>query len=190
MKKYIRTATSNGTYRFNIVVEIEYTHPADVAAATYTKDNRTFELSDGELLPKEKDSIISSQAGEDYKAFIESVIELLEDYYDLDIYYKNNSEDYSWYFGMIAKDANGSIIFDFDFTLRVSNHTAHRSKQSQTHKKERKAALKELTGGKKTKPIVKSILVNKDEFKTYLEAYQEIDRQVEEVVEIMHRSGE
>ena len=186
MIKYVEV---NGAAKILVEVELELSEPIeqpDVAAASY----KGFNVPEGPLLSGLPDAIADSQAIADYEAFIESVQDLITDYYDLKIYYKNSSPDHSYYFGMLAQDADGRTILDFDFTLRISNHPAHRSQQSQFNKKERKAELARLTDGKKTKPITKSIIVNKEVCKDYEEAYQLVDSTIESVVKIMKRSSD
>ncbi len=184
MKRYIRSNSDENIKHINIEVEIEIPHPeGQVAAATY----KGFNVPEGKLLPAEKDAIFDSQALEDYRAFIDSIEDLITDYYELNVFYKNNSPDNSFYFGMLAKDNNGNLLLDFDFTLRISTHPAHRTDQSQKHKKEKDAALAELTKGKKTKPLRKYILVNDKQYDDYIEAYLAVDKMIESQVEIMKR---
>lgn len=188
MKRVIKgNINSDSTKRhISIIVEIDINDPTSepVAAATY----KGFYIPEGPLLPEEKGAIIGTQALEDYHAFIESVEDLFTEYYGLEIYYKNDSPSHSYYFGLLAKNSDGSIILDFDFTLRVSNHPAHRSKQSQHFKKERQAALKELSGQKKPQPVTRYIIVNNNTFSNYMDAYFKVDEEIKEVVDKMVRN--
>lgn len=184
MKRYIKCTEENSIVKIAVIVEIEIpTSPTQVAAGTRTGQ----ELPKGELLPSEKDVLISSQALEDYHSFIESVEDLISDYYGLDIYYKNDLPDNSWYFGFIAKNSDGTPVIDFEATIRVSNHPSHRSPESQANKQKQKAALKEYVGDIKLKPIRKTILVNKDQFASYEEAYDAVDQLVEGVNKVLTR---
>ena len=180
--------TNTESKRINVSVVVGYADPDNkVAASTYEKADKSFNIPDGPLLPAGKEIYIdpNSQLVADYDDFIESVEDLITDYYNLKIYYKNSSTDYSRHFGMLAKDDNGNVVINFDFTMRISNHTAHRTPESQKHKKERKAQLAKETDGKKTKPIVKSILVNDKEFSSYLDAYEYVDKVIGDVVSKM-----
>ena len=186
MKRHIHPVTEEDMYTVSIEVEIELPeNPSEdyIAAAEYNG----FQLPDGPLLSGLPGALITSQELEDYAAFIESVKDLLTDYYNLQTYYHNVSEDNSHYFGLLAKDAAGNPIINFDFKLRVSNHPAHRSKQSQQHKSEQAAELKKVTKGKKTKPLTKSIIVNRETCANYTEAFIKVDKIVEEVVNVMRR---
>lgn len=184
MKRYLKASSSESTtHRIEVVFEVGYKDAESVAAATY----RGYNVPEGPLLPAEKDAIIDSQVYQDYQDFIESVEDLCTDYYDLEIYYKNKSQDNSFYWGMLAKNSDESLILDFDFTLRVSNHDSHRSEQSQKHKAEKKAKLAEIAKGKKTRPITRSIVVNQDKFSSWMEAYEAICDLVEGVVATMTR---
>lgn len=167
---------------FDVVVNIDYVE-YEIAAGTY----KNIDVPDGDLLPAEKSTGIPDQVKEDYNSFIQSVEELLTDYYNLYTYYTNESENYSKYYGIVAKTAEGKIILKFKFKLRLSNHPAHRTRMSQEHKHEEEQALNKLVPGVRFKPIVKSILVNKDEFDSYEHALEYIDGEVEKVVEIMTR---
>lgn len=80
---------------------------------------------------------------------------------------------------MLAKDSNNDIIMDFDFTLRISNHLPKRFKSSQEHKNKRKQDLKEFTGGRPTRPLTKSIIVNEKGFSNYMDAYEYTDKLVD-----------
>ena len=183
MKRYIRTSESNNATQINVEVLIEFDDKQDIAAASY----KGFNIPDGQPISGLLDAVVDSQALADYRSFMESVENLLTDYYDLDIYYKNNSEWNSYYFGLLAKSSDGELLLDFNFTLRLSTHDPHRTDQSQKHKKEQKAALLKATGGKKTKPITKSIIINGEQYDSYEEAYIAVDNIVENVVEILKR---
>lgn len=182
MKRYIRTSNAISK-RIEIIFEIDFATDEFIAAASY----KGFYVPEGSLLPEEKDAIIDSKAYNDYQDFIESIEDLCTDYFDLEIYYKNNSPDNSFYWGMLAKNSDESLIFDFDFTLRVSNHDAHRSNQSQKHKAEKRAKLAEIAKGKKTQPITRSIKVNKEEFSSWMDAYVAVSNLIEDVVKTMTR---
>ena len=185
MKKYIRLSSDVVTKHINIEIGIEIIDPqGQIAAASY----KGFNVPDGKLLPVEKDAIVDSQALEDYHAFIDSIEDLIQDYYQLHVFYKNDSPDNSFYFGMLAKDSEGNLLLDFDFTLRVSTHPAHRTEQSQKHKKEKDAELAKVTNGKRTKPLRKYILVNDKEYDNYSEAYLAVDEMIASQVDIMRRN--
>ncbi len=178
MKRVVRYLDEPDTIKISVIVEVEMRLKDDpVAAATF--DHK--ELPQGQLLPSEKDAVIDSQVLEDYHAFIESIEDLITDYYDLHIYYKNSSPDNSFYFGMIAKDADNIPIIDFEACIRISNHAASRSPQSQHNKKLMKEALRREVGNAKLKPIRKRIIVNRDEFADYDAAYSAVDELIENV---------
>lgn len=169
---------------FDIEVGVEWEKDDEaVAAATY----KGAEVPEGPLLPWEKDALIDSQLLADYHAFIDSVEDLIVDYYDLHVYYKNNSDDNSFYFGLLAKNSDGSLVLDFDFRLRISNHDQHRSPQSQYNKKLQDKALLEVTDGKKLKPLRAYIVVNDKECKSYMEAYDKVDSAIEDAMEKLTR---
>ena len=136
MKRYIHDDRYTSNFHFDIVVEIEYFDDTTRVAASEYKG---FYVPDGPVISGLPDEVLGSKALQDYADFIESVQALITDFYKLKIYYKNTSKDLSNYFGILAKNKDGSIIIDFDFTLRISNHDAKRSKQSQKHKKEKEA---------------------------------------------------
>lgn len=186
MKRYMKDAEGAEKVKLeiNVVYEIEFPPDTKVAAATH----KGFSVPEGELLPSEKDALINSQAWDDYCSFIESVEDLMTDYYDLTIYYRNESEDYSFYWGALAKNEDGSLIVDFSLKLRVSNHEPRRSRESQHNKKEQQAKLMELTHGKKPQPVTKQITVNRDRFQDYLDAYLKVDEMIGRAVEIMTRN--
>ncbi|MDO4406051.1 MAG: hypothetical protein Q4C07_02565 [Eubacteriales bacterium] len=167
--------------KVNIVVNVEFVADNGVAAATYYKGGKVFNVLQGRLLPASKPIKLEpdSQIVVDYTDFIESVTDLITDYYNLKVCYKNKSENYSYYFGMLAKDSNNDIIMDFDFTLRISNHLPKRFKSSQEHKNKRKQDLKEFTGGRPTRPQTKSIIVNEKVFSNYMDAYEYTDKLVD-----------
>ena len=154
------------TFDIEVIIELGSGTENTVAAATYNG----FYIPEGELLPAEKDAVIDSQAYVDYEDFIESVEDLITDYFELHIYYKNKSKDFSRYFGMVVKDDEGNVVANFNFNLRISNHDPHRSKRSQQHKKESNEALAKITK-KKLQPITKSITINREKFVDYTEAY-------------------
>lgn len=189
MKRYIKSdLDAQISCKFNIVCEIEFPEGIElidrsIAASTY----KGFDIPEGPLLPADKDAAIDTQALDDYHSFVESVEGLLTQYYGLELYYKNDSEYNSFYYGMLAKNADGSILFDFDFTLRVSTHPAKRSKESQKAKKEQEAQLKQITNGDLTRPLRLSVVVNDKRFKDYMSAYLFIDKQVQSKIAIMKR---
>ena len=170
--------------RFDIEVEIGYYAESDRVVASQYKG---FYVPDGELLPADIREVVDSQAYVDYEDFVESVTDLITEYYGLDVYYKNESKFLSHYFGLLAKDSDGNIILDFNFKLRVSPHDPHRSEESQQHKKEQEDDLLNATGGKKPRPITKSIVVNRETFPSYLDAYVYVDDVIEHTVTIMKR---
>lgn len=188
MKLYIKSS-SYDIQTISVIVNLQLDYSDDVAAATYHKGDGDFAIPDGPLLPRDKEIKIdpNSQILEDYKSFITSVRGLLENYYELNVYYKNHSDDNSYYFGMLAKDDQGNNILDFDATLRLSNHPAHRTPESENNKKKQKELLLEETHGQKTRPLFTSILVNDEEFDNYLDAYQKVDEWIDHAVKIMKR---
>ena len=185
MKRVIQcNIDDNITRKIEVIFEIELDYiEKEIAAANY----KGFEIPEGELLPAEKDAIINTQAYADYEAFIESVEDLLTDYYDLHVYYKNNSPDNSFYYGVLAKNSDATLILDFSATFRISNHKGHRTDQQTKNKKEQKAKLKELANGKKLQIIYKPIIVNQETFESYFEAFEAVDSIVSDAVQIMER---
>lgn len=188
MKLYIKSS-SYDIQTISVIVNLQSYYSADVAAATYHKGDEDFFIPDGPLLPRDKEIKIDphSQIVEDYRSFIISVKELMEDYYELNLYYKNHSDDNSYYFGMLAKDDQDNNILTFDATLRLSNHPAHRTPESKNNKKKQKELLLEETHGQKTRPLFNSILVNNEEFDNYLDAYQKVDEWIDHAVKIMKK---
>lgn len=184
MKKWIRASTNKPTVvHIDAVFEIFLDSLTEVAAATY----KGITIPEGELMPADKDAIYTSQQYQDFQSFLESVEALLTDYYGLRIYYKNNSDYNSFYWGVLAKNSDETLIIDFDLTLRVSTHPAHRTEQSQAEKKKQKAAKNVATGGKKTKPLRKVVVVNDKEFASYFDAIVEVDSIIEDAIEKLTR---
>lgn len=191
MKRFIRSNYSlpKGTdiMSFDIVIDIipKYT-TEEVKAAMY----KGFEIPDGEVISGIKGAIITDQILSDYNAFIESVEDLLMEYYGLKVFYTNQSDGHSQYYSFFAKDKNtGKIYFKFKLRLRISNHDPHRSKESQAHKKEdtKTDDYKKLMKGikKDPRPYTQSIVANKEKYDSYETAFIEIDKNIEHWIDVM-----
>lgn len=186
MKRYIRS-TTNAVTKIEVIFNIEVMLSAaenQVVAATY----KGIEIPEGELPPADKDAIWNSQVYQNYLSFIDSVEEILQDY-DLNIYYKNDSPDRSFYWSALAKNDDGSNLLDFTTRLRVATHPAHRTKESEHNKKLEKAELKKISKGKRVAPLNITVIVNNEstEFTSYLDVIEYIDKEIEHAVEIMTR---
>lgn len=193
MKRYIRSNHSGKQdiqpIEFEICVDIipKYT-TQEVMAAMY----KGYNIPDGEVISGLRSAIITDKIEIDYEAFIESLEDLLTEYYGLELFYKNRSDDYSHYYSFLAKDKDsGKIYFKLRLRLRISNHDPHRSDASQKHKKEETETerYKELTkdAAKDPKPYTKVITVNKEQFSNYEEAFIALDNEIAKWVEIMKR---
>lgn len=163
--------------------EIGFEDDAEIAASTY----KGLPIPDSDLPSSLKDALNNSQVIADYMSFIESITELIEDYYDLKVYYTNTSDYLSGYFGALAKDDEGNFVLDVDISLRVSTHDPHRTEDSQKHKKERLKARKDLIGDVKLKPFTRDIRVNKETCRDYTEAYEKVDEAIVRAVEYSTR---
>ena len=171
------------TYVFNIDIDIETpVLENNIAASTY----KGHIFPDGELPPPEKDMTWADFVENDYNDFLESVEDYLTDAYNLTVYYKHKSKYRSMYFGMLAKDSDGNILFRFGLKLRISNHDSRRSKASQQQKQlEKHAIVKQY--GKIPKAIVKSITVNNEKFDNYLDVIIYIDDVIDVIMAKMQR---
>ena len=129
----------------------------------------------------------SEQITADYNAFLETLEDLLTDYYELHVYYHNLSKDHSKYLGMLAQDDEGKLILKFNFIFRVSNHDPHKSKESQYNKKKAKQELAKITKGKKLRPTNLCVIVNNEEFDSYDDAVAYIDHNVEYKLKFMQK---
>lgn len=186
MKRYVKS-TSN-VIKVSVVFNVELYTEEDrnqLAAATY----KGVEVPEGDLPPADKKIIMNSQVYSDYISFIKSVEDLLTDYYDLTIYYKNESEYDSFYWGGLAKSDDGTFMLDFEVTLRVATHPAHRTKESQKEKKIQKQELAKVAGKKRVKTIRIDLVVNdeSEDFNSYIEAFAALDEKVERAVKVMTR---
>lgn len=183
MKRYIKSSAMDILpieFDINVGIIPKYT-TEEVKSAVY----KGFEIPDGEVISGLKSAIITNQIESDYNMFIESVEDLLQEYYGLELFYENSSPDYSHYYSFLAKDKEtGKIYFRFRLRLRISNHPAHRSEASQKHKREetKTERYKELTKdiSKDPRPYSKNITVNKETYESYEDAFIDIDNQVEE----------
>lgn len=191
MKIYVNSSDLSAlTYAplsFEITVNIAPKYnTGEIAAATH----KGIEIPDGEVISGLKNAIITDQIENDYNTFIESVEDLLTEYYGLILIYQSKSANYSHYYSFLAKDKeSGKVYFRFRLRLRISNHPAVRSKASQKHKSEETNTekYKELTQriAKDPRPYTKSIVVNKEIYNSYEEAFVDIDEQVSNWIEIM-----
>jgi len=167
----------------------ELKYPEDIAAATY-KDK--YNVPDGPLLPADKNAVVSSQAFTDFRAFVEAVYSMINDQYDLHIYYENDSIYRSFYYAALAKNNDGSLILRFRSIFRISTHEPEPSPESDKHKKEERAAARAATGKVANKDLPRvlpvHIIVNEQEFDSYLEAIEEADNRIAKAVEIMERT--
>lgn len=129
----------------------------------------------------------SPQMIADYDAFVETIEDLLIDYYGLELTYFNDSNDNSRYYNFLAKDENGNAKIKFRFRLMISNHYPHRTELSQKYKKEEKQSpeLKKSVSQEniyKMKPYTQIIVVNGKEYSTYEEAFKSIDSKIEKYI--------
>ena len=188
MKRYVYAREDNIDFNVDVVFDVALDYASSIAAASY----KGFDIPDRPLMSSEKDAILDSQAYADYESFIESVKGIMTDYYGLKIYYENISPYGSFYYGALATNSDDSFILKFRVTFRISTHGAHRSDESQRHKKDEEAAVKKFTSISQNKRlprvISKSIIVNDKEFESYFHAIEAVDTIIEDAVEVMERS--
>ena len=183
MKKYIKPISQIPTH-IDIVVDIELFGNDPIAASTY----KGIQVPDGPVISGVPEAIYDSDAVVNFEEFIDSIRELITDFYELDLYYKNESPDKSNYFGMLAKDSDGLIILDFDFTLRIANHDPRRTEKSKHQRKLQEQALKERIGDESIKHIRHTVTVNNEKFDSYIKAFAHVDSIIEGTVESMKKN--
>ena len=178
MKKYMKCSKQDQIKEFDIVIQAY--QDFEILSANY----KGLYIPEGELIPGEKDVVISEQLLADYEDFVDSVEDLLIDNYGLELTYFDTSENNSYYYNFLAKDNSGKAILKFRLRLRISNHKAHRTKEQQQHKKEetKSPELLKFTHGKSLIPYAKTIIVNNTSYNSYLDAIEDIDEQVQEWV--------
>lgn len=186
IKRYIRSNYNIDLITSEVTFNVELTSSAEseVAAAIY----KGYEIPEGELPPADKKIVMNSQVYQEYLSFIEVIEDMISDY-NLNIYYKHNSENNSFYRSGLAKDDKGNNLIDFTIRIRVSTHTAHRTKESQNNKKKEKAELAKLAGTKRVTPLPINVVVNdqSEDFRSYLDAIVYFSNQLEHAYEIMTR---
>lgn len=178
-----------------LIYEHAFDFDIDVEVRPYSKYVAASEMygipiPDGDLMPETKDELPTDQMIADYEDFIEAIEDLLQDHYGLILVYKSKSEDYSKYYNFLACDKDGVVLFRFRLRLRVSTHDAHRTKQSQKHKKEEEHSeklLELLDGRPLPKAYPKTVIVNRKTFTSYEEAFVTIDNDVKRWINVMIR---
>ena len=188
MKRYITSAQDNERIKLNFNVEVVFgiiEQSAENIAASL--DSVPDKVPKSKLPHVVKNVPLGPQAQADFDAFIECVEELMEDYYDLHVYYRHRSKYHSRYYTCAAKDKNGMLIVDFKVKIRIATHEAHESSQADYNKKKEKEAELNLTKGVKLKPLLIKLQCNdeNEDVETYDQAYLWIDKRIEEKVSIM-----
>ena len=188
MKRYIHSEREPDLI-IEAIFEARFNNDDDsIAAATYKGIN----VPDGPLPPAEKKIAKNSPAYVNFESFVEGVLGLIEDTYELTIYYESGSPYGSFYYGALATNSDGSFILKFTASFRISTHEARRTKQSQMHKKEERDALKELTNtvsnNKLPRVIPVSIVVNDKFYKSYIDAIVDADTLIENAVNKMKKN--
>lgn len=181
MKRYIRENID--ILKLQVIVEVEFSEDSKSIAASYDSER----FKDSELPPAAKDALIDSQVLADYHAFVETLEDLITDYFGLQIYYKNDSPYNSFYFGVLAVDDEGNYILDCEAAIRISTHDTHRTPESEKHKVDQKNELKKLTKGKRLQPVRRNIIINDHEFENYDEAYEFAFSQLESAASKLNR---
>lgn len=166
---------------FEICIEIlpKYT-TQEVKAAMYKRNN----IPDDEVISELRSAIITNKIEVDYASFIESLEDLLTEYYGLELVYEDEYQDYSYYYSFIAKEKeSGKLFFKFTLRLRISNHSAYRSDASQAHKTEDiqtaryKELIRDISNGSRS--YTQNIVVNTETYRSYEAAFVDIDDQVD-----------
>lgn len=184
MKKYIKPTTDELiTTHINVILDLVLTDYT-IAAATYKGIN----VPDGSVLSGIKDAVYEKEELFRWNEFIDSIRDLITDYYEMEIYYENKSEYLSGYFGMLAKDKDGLIVLDFDFTIRVSTHDPKRTDKSESEKKKQKQMLSERIGGAKIKSMRDGIIVNGEIYPSYIKAFVAVDEIIADAHDTMMKN--
>ena len=169
----------------NFDIEVLIDQDTSILSSMY----KGIQIPDGEVIPGQKDAIISEQVLADYDSFVESIEDLLIDVYNLELTYYDNSENNSNYYNFLAKDKSGIVKIKIRLRLRISNHKAHRSEMSQKHKSEElnSPELIKYTNKRSTIPYAKNVIVNDESYNSYLDAVIDIDEKIQHWVDVMTR---
>lgn len=155
-------------------------------------DPSNYYIPSGRVIEDIKDN--DPQVIADYDAFVETIEDLLIDYYHFELTYYDDNENNSRYYNFLAKDSEGNITMKFRLRLRISNHVPHRTQKSQKKKNSeiensREELHKFLNDNQisKLKAYTKVIIINNKEYDSYEEAFIDIDKMIERFVEVMNK---
>lgn len=165
---------------FNIEVIYSFTDDYfDIAASRYLD---TSDFTNNGVISSNPLDKLSDQEIADYESFVDTIEDLLTEYYDFEVIYSNSSNYLSHYYVLLAKDDKGNVIFKFRLKLRVSNHQAKRTSNQKKRKAEERQAIEKYLKGKKVRPINKDIIINNTKYKSYYDAYKYIDDEIQETI--------
>lgn len=186
MDKQIRDSESdNSVMEFDINVEII---PKYTTEEMEDAINKGGEISDVIVSFGLKAAVITYQIEPDYEAFIESVEDLLTEYYGLELFYEHNQNERSKYYSFLAKEkTSGKVYYIFSLCLGISYPPANRTEASQelrieaTDTESDKELKKDIS--KDRKPYLLIIAVNNKQFDSYEAAFVDMDEKIEKWIE-------
>lgn len=133
-------------------------------------------LPDGDVISGLKSAIITDQIEADHYAFIESVEDLLTEYYELGLLHNGEPYNYSYHYVLRANDKkNSKVYFSFCFRLRINDQPEARTETLNNNE-----LAKDISKGRQS--YYRRIYVNNVLYDTYEEAFIDIDTQVEQQV--------
>lgn len=136
-------------------------------------------LPDGEVISGLRSAIITYQIEVDHYSFIESVEDLLTEYYELELLHNGEPYNYSYHYVLRAKDKkDDKVYFNFSFRLRINNQPEVRTETLNNNE-----LAKDIS--KCRQSYYKRIYVNNVVYNTYEDAFIDIDTQVEHQVNDM-----
>ena len=182
--------SDNSIMEFDINVEII---PKYTAEEMKSAMNNRGEPPDVEVISGLKAAIITYKIEPDYEAFIESVEDLLTEYYGLELFYMHKPDGHSKYYSFLAKDKTSSkVYFEFRLRLDILNHPANRTGAFQKHNieaadTERNMELTEDVS-KDPRPYSIRVTVNNAQFDSYETAFVDTDEKIMKWIEEISRN--
>lgn len=157
---------------FNIEVEIIPKYSTEEMKAAMKKSNWTTD----DVICGIRKAVFTYQIKVDYEAFIESLQDLMTEYYGFIVTAVSESGQSPYDYSISAADKNNEICYIFRLNLRISEN-----KESMFQSKGKcDELIKDIS--KDPRPYTKIITINNENYDSYEKAFVDIVEQIEESI--------